>query len=300
MHGDKAESGAQTVTVTGTGVPTVNDEDAYAGLTRESTVYNGPGGAVVSRKVTEPWQSAATASRTINGDTVVARFTRAAATHDRTVLDGARGEQVRSVRNTYDAYGMPVAVDDTGDAGVAGDETCTRTTYEPRNSTDWVVGAGHRTLALAVPCGSAGDLTKLTDADVVSDTRAFFDNATTWGTAPTRGLVTRTEQAKAWNAGSPTYEQTSRTAYDSSGRVVNAWDALDHQSTTAYTPATGGPVTQTLLTNALGHTTTTTIAPAWGLPTKVVDANGKKTEATYDALGRLAAVWNPGRTKGTD
>jgi YD repeat-containing protein len=107
-------------------------------MARESTVYNGPGGAVVSRKVTEPWQSAATASRTINGDVVQARFTRAAATHDRTVL-----------------------------------------------------------------------------------------------------------------------------------------------------------------TNALSHVTTTTIDPAWGLPIEVVDPNGKKTEATYDGLGRLTAVWNPGRDKAT-
>jgi RHS repeat-associated protein len=300
MHGDKADSGTRTVTVTGTGVPTVNDEDAYAGLTRESTVYNGPGGAVVSRKVSEPWQSAATASRTINGDTVVARFIRTAATHDRTVLDGGRAERVRSVHSTFDAYGMTVAVDDAGDAGVTGDETCTKTTYEPRNTTAWTLSGPHRSLVLAVPCGSADDLTKLTDDDVVSDTRTYFDNATAWGTAPTRGLVTRTEQANAWNGGNPTYEQTGRTAYDASGRVTSTWDALDHQSTTAYTPANGGLVTQTLLTNALGHTTTTTIAPAWGLPTKVVDANGKKTEAAYDALGRLVGVWNPGRVKGTD
>ena len=299
MHGDRAASGTRTVTVTGTGVSTVNDEDAYAGMTRESTVYNGPGGAVVSRQVTEPWQSAATASRTVNGDIVQARFTRAAATHDRTVLDGGRGERVRSVRNTFDAYGMTVATDDAGDTGVSGDETCTKTTYEPRNTTAWLMSAAHRGLTLAVSCASAGDLTALADDDVVSDTRVFFDGATTWGTTPTRGLVTRTEQANAWNAGSPTYDQVSRAAYDTSGRITDAWDALDHHSTTVYTPTAGGLVTQTVLTNALGHQTTTTINPAWGVPTKVVDPNGKKTETTYDGLGRLTAVWNPGRDKAT-
>jgi RHS repeat-associated protein len=299
MHGDKAASGTRTVTVTGTGVPTVNDEDAYAGMARESTVYNGPDGAVVSRQVTEPWQSDATASRTINGDTVQARFTAAVASHDRTVLDGGRGERVHSVRNTFDAYGMTVAVDDAGDDAVTGDETCTMTTYEPRNTTAWVMTAAHRALTLAVPCASADDLTELTDDDVVSDTRTYFDGATIYGTAPTRGLVTRTEQAKAWNAGSPTYEQVSRAAYDSGGRITSAWDALNHQSTIAYTSAGGGLVTQTVLTNALGHTTTTTINPAWGVPTKVVDPNGKTTEVTYDGLGRLTAVWQPGRDKAT-
>ena len=299
MHGDKDASGTRTVTVTGTGVPTVNDEDAYAGTAREITIYNGPGGAVISRQVTEPWQSAATASRTINGDTVVARFTRAAATHERTVLDGGRGERVHTVRSTYDAYGMTATIDDAGDTAVTGDESCTKTTYEPRNSTAWLMAAAHRSLALAVPCGSASDPTTLTDADIISDTRAYFDGTTTYGTAPTRGLVTRSEAVKAWNAGSPTYEQVSRAAYDSTGRVTSSWDALDHQSTTSYTPAAGGLVTQTVLTNALGHTTTTTIAPAWGAPSKVVDPNGKKTEATYDPLGRTAAVWNPGRDKAT-
>ena len=299
MHGDRAASGTRTVTVTGTGVPTVNDEDAYAGTARESTVYNGPGGAVVSRKVTEPWQSAATASRTVNGDTVQARVTRAAATHDRTVLDGGRAERVRSVRNTFDAYGMTVSVDDAGDTGISGDETCARTTYEPRNTTAWLMATSHRTLVLGVPCASAADLTTLTDDDVVSDTRRYFDGATAYGTAPTRGLVTRTEQAATWNAGSPTYEQASRTAYDSSGRTTSAWDALDRLNTTAYTPAAGGLVTQTVLTNPLGHVNTATIDPAWGLPTRMVDPNGKKTETSYDALGRITAVWNPGRNKAT-
>jgi RHS repeat-associated protein len=299
MHGDKDTSGTRTVRVTGTGVPTVDDEDAYAGTARESTVYNGPGGAVVSRQVTEPWQSAATASRTINGDTVQARFVRAAATHERTVLDGGRAERVRSVRNTFDAYGMTVAVDDAGDTAVTGDETCTKTTYEPRNTTAWLMAASHRTLVVGVPCSSAADLSTLTDDDIVSDTRKYFDGATTYGTAPTRGLATRTEHAATWNAGSPTYEQVSRSAYDSSGRVTSAWDALDHQTTTAYTPAAGGLVTQTVITNALGHVNTAVIAPAWGLPTKMVDPNGKKTETTYDPLGRITAVWNPGRDKAT-
>ncbi|GIF20871.1 RHS repeat-associated protein [Actinoplanes tereljensis] len=297
MHGDKASSGTRTVTVTGTGVPTVNDEDAYAGMTRETTVYNGPGGAVVSRQVAEPWQSAATASRTINGDTVPARYTRVAATHDRTVRDGGRAERVRSVRNTFDAYGMSVAVDDSGDTAVSGDESCTKSTYEPRNTTNWLLTATHRTLVLAVPCASGANPAALTDADIVSDTRTFFDGATTFGTAPTRGLNTRTEQASAWNAGSPTYDQVSRAAYDTTGRATSLWDALDHQTTTAYTPAAGGLITQTVVTNALGHATTTTFDPSWGLPTTVLDPNGKKTESAYDGLGRLTGVWQPGRDR---
>jgi hypothetical protein len=99
-------------------------------------------------------------------------------------LDGGRAERVRSTRNTFDAYGMTVGVDDAGDTGVTGDVTCTKTTYEPRNTSAWILSGAHRSLVLAVPCASAGNLAALTDADVVSDTRAYFDNATTWARHP--------------------------------------------------------------------------------------------------------------------
>ncbi len=38
------------------------------------------------------------------------------------------------MRRQFDAYGMAVQVDDSGDALVAGDEQCSTTTYEPRNT----------------------------------------------------------------------------------------------------------------------------------------------------------------------
>ncbi|MGH3734237.1 MAG: polymorphic toxin-type HINT domain-containing protein [Micromonosporaceae bacterium] len=298
MHGDKAATGTRTVTVTGTGVPTVNDEDAYAGMARETTVRNGPGGAVVSAEVFEPWQSNPTATRTINGDTVTARFTDIRATHQRITLDGGRGTRVRTKTNTFDAYGMTIAVDDTGDTAVTGDENCTKTTYEPRNTGAWLLNASHRSLALAVPCAAASDLTTLTADDVISDTRVYFDGQAP-GAAPVRGLSTTTEEAIGWNAGVPTYETVSRTAYDADGRATSSWDAFDYLTTTAYTPASGGLVTKTVVTNPLNHVTTTTLHPAWGLATSVVDPNGKRTDVSYDAFGRTAAVWQPGRDKDT-
>jgi hypothetical protein len=121
MHGDKLPSGKRTVTVTGAGVPTVNDEDAYAGMVRETIINNGPGGAEVSRTVAESWQSAATATRTVNGDTVEARFVNTLATYNRVTLDGGRGVRVNGARNVFDSRGMVVAVDDAGDLAVTGD-----------------------------------------------------------------------------------------------------------------------------------------------------------------------------------
>ncbi|MCA2218229.1 RHS repeat domain-containing protein [Jidongwangia harbinensis] len=299
MHGDKASSGTRTVTMPGTGVPTVNDEDSYAGMVRESTVHNGPGSAIISRSVSEPWRSGITASRTINGDTVEARFSGVTATHHRTVRDGGRPDQVRTIRKTFDKYGMVIAEDDSGDTAVTGDESCTKTALEPRNTTIWLLTPEHREQTFATTCAAAADLANLTESHVISDTRSFYDDHD-HGAPPSKGLLTRSEAASAWNTGNPTFQQVSRASYDTHGRITASWDGLDHVTATAYTPTTGGLATHTKATNALGHETTTTLHPAWGLPTRIVDANDKVTTATYDPLGRATAVWKPGRVQGVD
>ncbi len=68
---------------------------------------------------------------------------------------------------------------------------------------------------------------------------------------------------------------------------------------TAFTPAVGGPVTQTVSTNAVGHATTSTLDPAHGVPLKSVDQNDRVTEIAYDALGRAVEVWQPNRSRAT-
>lgn len=291
MNGDKAASGTRSVTLPGTGVAAAADEDAYAGIAREATIYNGPGGAAVSKTVNEPWQSAATATRTINGDKVEARYAGVGTAYTRTMRDGGRADQVRSIRKTYDQYGLVLTEEDNGDAAVTGDETCTKNTYEPRDTTAWLLALRQREQNFATTCAAAADLTKLTEDQVISDTKSYFDD---------QGQLVRSEAATAWNAGNPTFTQVSRAAYDDNGRIKSSWDALDHVVTTEYTPATGGLAIQTKATNALGHETITTINPAWGTPAKIVDPNLKVTTTTYDPLGRATAVWQPGRVQGTD
>src|SRR5256885_16426887 len=82
---------------------------------------------------------------------------------------------------------------------------------------------------------------------------------------------------------------------DSSGRVATATDAANHVTKSGYTPAVGGPLTKTVVTDALGYTETETLDPAWGDPLTITDSNKLLTSLAYDPLGRLTSVWLPGR-----
>ena len=74
---------------------------------------------------------------------------------------------------------------------------------------------------------------------------------------------------------------------------TDTWDALDRHTTTAYTPAAGGPVTAMVATNPLGHIATTAFDPGRGAATSVVDPNNKTTTVQYDPLGRISKVFEP-------
>ncbi|MBB5867528.1 RHS repeat-associated protein [Allocatelliglobosispora scoriae] len=298
MHGDKMPTGTRTANVTDSLGGSVPDEEAYSGMIRETRTFNGVGGAEVSGSINDPWQSAATATRVINGVTTTSKFVNTQAVHTRTARDG-RSARVSSTKNTFDAYGMIIRADDFGDDAVAGDEQCMTTTYEPRNTTLWLMSSQHRTQSFSVDCAKVVAGTT-TEADVIGDGRTYYDGATTFGTMPTKGDVTKTEALSVWSATNPTYYELSRSAYDALGRVVESWDPMNYRSATAYTPATTGPVTQTVDTNPRGWTTTTTVEPALGLMTSTVDQNGRRTDLAYDGLGRLTSAWLPGRVKGTD
>ncbi|MEZ9821915.1 RHS repeat domain-containing protein [Shewanella sp. 10N.286.45.A1] len=82
---------------------------------------------------------------------------------------------------------------------------------------------------------------------------------------------------------------TTAQAYDN-GR----WHNQTRSNSTSYSldgtsAASDGyfPYTQT---NALGHKTTLKTSPAFGLPTRIIDANGLELRKDYDGLGRTVAV----------
>ena len=299
MHGDRSGPGGGTRSVSvdaSVGSETVNDEDQFAGMVREQVVYNGTDDKPVSKTVNVPWRSAPTASRTINGDTVTARFVGVKTTYSATALGvtGARGWRVTGASSTFDDYGTVTTNQDSGDVARTGDERCTSYTYT-RNTAKNIVTLPRQVTVTALPCGTAP-----TSPDhVISDVRTFYDGATDAGTAPVHGAATRVDELKDWTAASGTSWLTSAGAtFDAFGRPATVTDVKGNTTTTTYTPA-AGLVTRLTTKNHLDWVTTTDLNPYWGTPVKVTDPNKRVAETVYDALGRTRQVWEIGwsRTK---
>ncbi|MBC8090372.1 MAG: type IV secretion protein Rhs, partial [Pseudonocardia sp.] len=292
MDEDKlAAGGTKNVVVTDSEGGTIEDHWRYAGLVRETIQYNGAGGPVVAAEISDPSLRGPTATRARPVGPLQAFLLDTGRVRGRAVLQDSTVRRVEVVR-TFDDKGLPTQIDDLGDTSTSADDRCTRYTYA-RNTATWLLNYVSRVETVGVGCAA----TPSRPADVVSDVRTYHDGATVHGTVPTRGTVTRTEDISGWSGSSPTYATSARAVYDALGRVVESYDATGAKTTTAYTPSAGGPVTGTTVTNVLGHAEAVTIDPAWGEPTAVVDANGKRTDAEYDALGRRTKVWLPGRSK---
>ena len=298
MHGDKLPSGTRNVPMPAIAVgnvPAAMDEDTFAGMPREEITYNGPGGAEVAATVNVPWRSEPTATRTINGVTAYARFSDIAAKHTRIALDGGRGFRTTSTVTSFDqTYGMATRTEDRGDDAVTGDEKCSLIDYA-RNTSAWLITTVSRERGFLVDCAKAEAGTGLQDADFTDDAKTYYDGQG-YGVAPTKGDVTKTDELKSYVNGAASYLTAKTSEYDAYGRITKLTD-LKGTTTTAFVPAAGGPVTQTVATNSLGWVTTTTKQPAWDLPLSIVDSNQRRTDLTYDGLGRTTAVWMPGYDK---
>lgn len=298
MDGDHLPSGTRSVSYTINGA-SYRDSEWWAGRTRETTVTNGVGGPMVSDTLTEPFAFGPTATRTRNGVTVQAYFTDTLRTTVHTALDGGRPDRVAQTTNTYDTDpangppGRPLTVDDRGDVSTAADDRCTRYSYA-RNDAVYLYSLPTEEETVGVSCAATPNRA----VDVISDIRTWYDGAAGFGAAVSRGDATRIEQLADWNGGSPVYAGRTAT-YDANGRPLDSIDTLGRRSSTAYWPAAGGPVTAVTVTDPMGWPSTSTIEPAWGKPTRTVDVAGRRTDLAYDGLGRLTAVWLPGRDRST-
>jgi RHS repeat-associated protein len=300
MDGDKTSSGTHSVTLNDTANDDAQkDSDWLAGQTFEAQSYNGDGGELLSDGVTDPWNSAATATQTRTKAglaPLVARRTNIK--RARTTTTKADGTK-RTTEIDYaidDATGLPKSVDDLGDTATATDDKCTRTWYA-QDASGNTLPVPRQVQEVAVRCSATPDYTK----DLLSDDLTFFDNSTDNTAAPTKGDVTMIQKADSVAANGTIYHITAlKNTYDTYGREASETDADGRTTTTVYTPTTGASPTSITVTQpkvtgqSAGFTTTTTLDPARGLDLKTTDAAGYSTTSTYDPLGRLTAVWNPG------
>jgi RHS repeat-associated protein len=280
------DNGHRAIAVTDSEQIAHTDHDWLAGFGLESVTYNGDGGAVISKTITTPDWAGPTATR----DSFKAYRVNPGTQTAYAALEGGARRVTRTV-TSYDDLGQPVTVDDQGDIDTDADDRCTTTTYI-RNTAKWLVTFPSRSETVAVHCGQTPDF----PADAIGDNRTAYDGQQP-GAAPRIGNVTSTEQLDQRPASGPVYYSRGSTRYDVHGRITAFTDALDHTTTTAFTPATGGPVSRVTLTNPRGDATITDLEIASGQPTIVTDANGRKTETVYDALGRVSEAWLASRPR---
>ncbi|MEU5783173.1 RHS repeat-associated core domain-containing protein [Micromonospora lupini] len=292
MNGDKLANGdTRSVTVQGLEGGAATDFDSFAGMPREQITWQGS--TIMSASVSDPWRSAATASRS-GTPLVESRFAAVGTVRTRTALDGGAWRRTKTV-TTYDSYGMPVSLEDQGDEADPTDTRCSTTEYIRNTSGDnWLLKDVMRAHGWAGPCATP----PTSEAQVTADTRYSYDNQA-YGTAPTRGVITSVEDIKDFNGGNRLYQQVATMKYDAQGRQTETTDITGKATKTAYTPTAGGPLVSTITTNPLFWTETTEFDPATGSTTKKTDVNNRVTEVAYDALGRTAAVWQPDRARTT-
>ncbi|WP_436998891.1 RHS repeat-associated core domain-containing protein [Streptomyces sp. enrichment culture] len=319
MHGDKKKDGTtKSVTVpplmdTDVDFSAPYDSDRYKGVLRQQVTYNG---SQPISSVFKNYTYKNTATQTVpDAADHTALWVRNSSTYTSTYLTGSKTWRTHTTGQKYDDLGMVYAADDWGQAGLGGDETCTRTWYA-RNPALGITSLVSRTRTVTATCSVTDaslnlPATSTTPGDVLADTAAVYDNtdATTWLATqkPTKGQVTWTGRATGYTttAGSdgqrlPSgWQTTATTTYDTLGRPLTVTDTAGHTTSTAYTPADAGPLTRTLTTDPKGYRSATYLDPRRGQALRSYDINAKKTEQKYDALGRVTDVWLPNRSSGS-
>nr|WP_198151319.1 polymorphic toxin-type HINT domain-containing protein [Kibdelosporangium sp. MJ126-NF4] len=268
----------------------VPDNDNFAGSVREVQTFDGD--KMVSSSITDMKVLKTTATRKRDGmNALTADMVAAERSRDFTALAAGGTRGTRTV-NEYDDAGRLRATTSSGD-GVA--DVCTTTKYAD-NTDSWIRDRVKETITSLQACPAVGDK----QSPIVAATQTYYDGQDKLGVITGAGLSTRTDTATANANGSLRYETTAKVVYDASGRPTQATNAAGNTATTAYTPVDGGIVSKVVTTNPLGQSSTIEFEPSRGKPLVAVDEGKHRTEGKYDELGRLTAVWRPGRKPGSD
>ncbi len=199
--------------------------------------------------------------------------------------DGGATSKQAQTKYTYGSYGNVTRVDSLGDVGTTLDDRYDYTDYVS-NTTAWILNRP-----------SHAYTRKSDNITVAAESWNYYDNATSFTTAPTKGDLTAV--CRWLNGGT---NPCTSFGYDAYGNRTSATDANNRTSTTVYdTTYQTFPLTET---NALSQSVTKTywglnsplsvaaVAGAYavpGLPATATDPNGVRTESYWDALGRAKA-----------
>jgi RHS repeat-associated protein len=295
MDGDyQSGGGTASASLTSTRGDKVTDSPQFAAMNFEHITYNGS--SQVSDQITLPWSSAATATQSQPSPlpALKAFMTGTSEARAYTAL-AAGGSRESDTAYTHDSYGRVTSASAQPDVSDPSQTTCTTTSYATSTSS-WILDLPSHVQVTSVPCTTTPSL----PADAVSDTLTFYDGATTLaGDTPAKGDVTMTQLATSYSGSTPVYTTKSKAGYDQYGRVTSSADADNRTTTTAYTPAAGAEPTSVTVTDPMTMATTTSYDPVRDLPLSVTSPAGYVTTRTYDALGRVTAIWKPGHAPAT-
>lgn len=293
MHGDRTNTDPRVAEPVPSEGGKITDLNQYAGIVYETQQYNGTSGGLIAKTISRPTTTATTAKRARTGlDALTATIVRTARSDSYTTI-AAGGRLTASTTTAYDNRGRALEVTSTGSGGVG---NCVKTSYVD-NDNRWVRDRASEVKVYETTCPTTATPTPT----LLKHSRTYYDGSNTLGTIGI-GEPTRQDDAK-----SPTEWVRRDTSYDAYGRTtsVKAFNpgapGGDRVVTTAYTPAGTGALTKITTTSPdPDKVETRWLDPARGDATKTVGVDGLVTQGTFDALGRLTAVWRPGQTKGTD
>ncbi|MFI9556177.1 RHS repeat-associated core domain-containing protein [Nonomuraea endophytica] len=201
----------------------------------------------------------------------------------------AGGWRYSDKRSAFNSDGLPTTVNDYGQDGVAGDNTCTSTSYA-RNAEggQWLVDYPSVIQKREGDSCSAGTL--------ISKTINLYDLGTDPATnRPSDGNLTEVRSYADANTFS-----ADKATFDEYGRPLTTVDPAGGSATTSYSPAVGWPSGGIKNTNARGHESITRLSHTIGQVTEITDANGGISQFEYDAAGRVSAIWRPGQPQSAD
>jgi len=280
------------------------DREEYAGWLLEEQTFNGDTTERLSTVITDPILQATTAVRP--RDTQIGSLNAAIlrVRTQREYLPPFTAPRRTQTDYVYDNQGFETSKSQIGTAVAS---LCTTSEYETSATNNITVIARQRQFSQACP-GPADGTTNL-----LSEAQYFYDGSSaadpTAQAAPVKGLLTRTQNRIEAAAPSRTTKntytydeygrQTSQTVFTSptSSRTTSTSYIVDTSGTTDSLHVRQVTVTYPKLnpasTTEPARTSTQTLMLGRGLVLNELDESGSKTQAEYDAWGRVTKVWLP-------